>query len=287
MNKKNIIKYLLDILLSLGFVLLYDKNALGMNLHEIIGLVIGGAVIIHLALNFNWVIGVSKKIFSKKITNRVRLSYILNLLLFLCVALIILAGVFISKTIFTNIHSENQIWKIIHIGVSNLALTLIGIHIGLHWTWVINMSKKVFKFNLKEKISKVISIFLVIAILILGSYNIYSKGFIQKSFMLFTVALNSNYGDSNGMQKPEGIPNSNKNDIPKEELSEGKGKKDKIYNKNSENSENNNSKLQKGKSMKKTSVFMLIINYASICGVFTIITYYIDKLLKKKKLAAK
>ena len=67
MNKKNIIKYLLDILLSLGFVLLYDKNALGMNLHEIIGLVIGGAVIIHLALNFNWVIGVSKKIFSKKI----------------------------------------------------------------------------------------------------------------------------------------------------------------------------------------------------------------------------
>ncbi|MDY6229037.1 MAG: DUF4405 domain-containing protein, partial [Clostridium sp.] len=73
----------------------------------------------------------------------------------MCISLIILSGVFISKTIFTNIHSENQIWKIIHIGVSNLTLVLIGIHIGLHWTWVINMSKKVFKFNLKEKISKV------------------------------------------------------------------------------------------------------------------------------------
>lgn len=205
----------------------------------------------------------------------------------MCISLIILSGVFISKTIFTNIHSENQIWKIIHIGVSNLTLVLIGIHIGLHWTWVINMSKKVFKFNLKEKISKVISIFLVIAILILGSYNIYSKGFIQKSFMLFTVALNSNYGDSNGMQKPEGIPNSNKNAIPKGELSEGKGKKDKIANEDAEKFKNNNEKMPNGKSMKKTSVFVLIINYASICGVFTIITYYIDKLLKKKKLAAK
>ncbi len=286
-EQKNIIKYLLDIFLSLGFVLLYDKNALGMNLHEIMGLVIGGAVIIHLALNFNWVIGVSKKIFSKKITNRVRLSYILNLLLFLCVALIILAGVFISKTIFTNIHSENQIWKIVHIGVSNLALTLIGIHIGLNWTWVINMSKRVFKFNLKEKISKVLSTFLVIAILIFGSYNIYSKGFIQKSFMLFTVSQNSNYGNGNRMQKPEGTPSSNKNDIPKEDISEGKGKKDKISNEDSEKFKNNNEKLQKGKSMKKASIFALIINYASICGVFTIITYYIDKLLKKKKLAAK
>lgn len=205
----------------------------------------------------------------------------------MCISLIILSGVFISKTIFTNIHSENQIWKIVHIGVSNLTLALIGIHIGLHWTWVIHMSKKVFKFNIKEKISKVISIFLVIAILILGSYNIYSKGFIQKSFMLFTVSQNSNYGNGNKITKPEGSPNSNKNDITKEELSEGKGKKDKVSDENSENSENNNAKLQKGKSMKKTSVFMLIINYASICGVFTIITYYIDKLLKKKKLAAK
>ena len=287
MSKKNIIKYLLDIFLLLGFVLLYDKNALGMNLHEIIGLVIGGVVIIHLALNFNWIIGISKKLFSKKITNRVRLTYILNLLLFLCVALIILAGVFISKTIFTNISSKNQIWKVIHIGVSNLALALIGIHIGLNWTWVINISKKVFKFSLKEKINKVISTFLVIAILIFGSYNIYSKGFIQKSFMLFTVALNSNYGDNTRMTKPEGTPNSNKNDITKEESSEGKGNKDKISDKDSEKFKNNNGIMPNGKSIKKASVFMLIINYASICGVFTIITYYIDKLLKKKKLSAK
>lgn len=287
MSKKNIIKYLLDIFLLLGFVLLYDKNALGMNLHEIIGLVIGGVVIIHLALNFNWIIGISKKLFSKKITARVRFIYILNLLLFLCVALIILAGVFISKTIFTNISSKNQIWKVIHIGISNLALALIGIHIGLHWTWVINISKKVFKFSLKEKTNKVISAFLVIAILIFGSYNIYSKGFIQKSFMLFTVSLNSNYGDSNRMTKPEGIPNSNKNDITKEELSEGKGNKDKISDKDSEKFKNKNRIIPNGKSIKKASVFMLIINYASICGVFTIITYYIDKLLKKEKLSAK
>ena len=30
---------------------------------------------------------------------------------------------------------------------SNITLGLIGIHIGLHWNWILNMSKKIFKFN--------------------------------------------------------------------------------------------------------------------------------------------
>ena len=67
MNKKNIIKYILDIFLGLGFVLLLDKMALGMKLHEIIGLTMGGAVLIHLVLNYKWITGITKKLFSKSL----------------------------------------------------------------------------------------------------------------------------------------------------------------------------------------------------------------------------
>lgn len=289
MNKKNIIKYILDIFLSLGFVLLFDKMALGMKLHEIIGLVIGGAVLIHLALNYKWIIGISKKIFSKELNNKLRISYILNIMLFICFTLIIISGVLISKTIITNISSQNRIWKVIHIGVPNITLCLIGIHIGLHWNWIMNMSKKLFKLNLPEKFSRVISMFLVIVILIFGCYNIYSKRFIQKSVMLFTASQNVNNGYSEGMKNLEGRPSFHKDNMTEEELNKFKAERENMNSEDFEKiKEHNNSKRKpSGNNMNKTSIVMMVINYLSICGVFTIITYYIDKTIKNKKSSAK
>ena len=287
MNNKNIIKYGLDLFLSLGFVLMFDKMALGMKLHEIIGLVIGGAVLIHLVLNYKWIIGVSKKLFSKNLSTRLRLCYILNLMLFICVTLIILSGIFISKVLFTSITSQNHIWKSIHMGVSNIALGLIGIHIGLHWNWVINVSKRIFKFNLQEKFSKAISNFLIIVILIFGCYNIYSQGFIQKSVMLFTTSQNANIGHGGVMKKTEGRPNFDKDNLTEEELNQLKeSNPDKKMSPNF-NKEDMKSKMPSGNSINIKSIAMLIINYLSICGVFTIVTYYIDKAISKKKSLSK
>lgn len=270
MNKKNIVKYVLDVVLALGFVLLFDKIAIGIQLHELIGLIIGGTVLIHLALNYKWIIGITKKLFSKKLAKRTRLCYILNLILFICIILIIVSGVFISKTILTNISSQNRIWKSLHIGASNITLGLIGIHIGLHWNWIMNMSKKIFKFKLPDKFSKLISLVLVLVIFVFGCYNIHSEGFIQKSFMLFTSSQNSNIAHR------EGISDFDKGNMTKEELNKTKQERKNIEHKDLKGSKENN-----GKKINKTSVIMLIINYMSICSVFTIITYYTDKIVRK------
>lgn len=284
MNKKNIVKYILDVFLALGFVLLFDKMAIGIQLHEIIGLTMGGAVIIHLALNYKWVIGITKKLFSKKSANRTRLCYILNVMLFICITLIIVSGVFISKTILTNISSTNRIWKSVHIGASNITLGLIGIHIGLHWNWIMNMSKKIFKFKLPDKFSKLISVVLVLVIFVFGCYNIYSEGFIQKTFVLFTSSQNGNTGHREGTKMPKGVPDFDKGNMTEEELNKLKEERQNTeYKDFKEFKENDgNKKIPQGNHMNKTSVITLIINYMSICGVFTIITYYADKTVRKK-----
>lgn len=286
MNKKNIVKYTLDVFLALGFMLLFDKMAIGIQLHEIIGLIMGGAVLIHLALNYKWVIGITKKLFSKKLSNRTRLCYILNVMLFICVILIVVSGVFISKTILTNISSTNPIWKGIHMGVSNITLILIGIHIGLHWNWIMNMSKKIFKFKLPDKFSKLISVVLVLVIFVFGCYNIHSEGFIQKSFMLFISSQNGNNGHREGMKMLEGVPNFDKGNMTEEELNKIKEERQNMKHKDFKEFKGyyGNKKSLQGNHMNKKSVITLIINYMSICGVFTIITYYADKIVRKKYL---
>lgn len=281
MNKKNIIKYILDIFLGLGFVLLLDKMALGMKLHEIIGLTMGGAVLIHLVLNYKWITGITKKLFSKSLSNRVRLRYILNLLLFICITLIILSGVLISKTILTNISSQNRIWKSIHIGASNITLGLIGIHIGLHWNWIMNMSKKIFKFKLPNKLSNVISSVLVVVILAFGCYNIHSEGFLQRASMIFSSSQQPGYmGHGERIKRQKGRHNFNKESMTEEELNRFK---ENDSDKNLDKSNMKGRMLQGNHDMRKTSVIMLIINYISICGVFIIITYYINKIISRKK----
>ena len=276
MNKNNIIKYVLDIALAVGFMLMYDKMAIGINLHELLGLGIGIGigVIIHLILNYKWIIGISKKLFSNKLNNRTRVIYIINLLLVVCMVLIMVGGIFISKTIFTNIHSQNQgLWKGIHIAVSNVDLALIGIHIGLNFNWIKGMTKKIFKIKESKRYSQLIARLLVGGIFIFGVYNILSQGFIEKTVMGFNQPP-SNMGEhqfkdkGNHGERPAGLekPEFNKDNMSEEQIKEFEA----------------NMKNRGDFAKEKTSPVALIIKYTSILSVFIIATYYIDKLIKNR-----
>ena len=294
MDKKNIMKYVLDVVLAIGFMLMYDKRSIGINLHELLGLGIGVGVITHLILNYKWIIGISKKLFSTKLNNRTRVLYIINLLLVVCMILIMVGGIFISKTIFTNIHSQNQgLWKGIHIAVSNVALALIGMHIGLNFNWIKGMTKKIFKIKESKKYSQLIARALVCVVFVFGVYNISSQRFIQKTVMGFKMDQMQPIGEhqappnmgeypvkgeGNGKERPEGLK---KPDLNRENMSEEQIKEFEANMKNRGDMENLHNR--KGDFVKgKTSPLALIINYTSILSVFIITTYYIDKLIKNR-----
>lgn len=63
--KKNYIKITLDLLLAITFVLLMKPRVFnGITFHEIAGVVIGVAILIHIGLNYQWVVNTTKKIFN-------------------------------------------------------------------------------------------------------------------------------------------------------------------------------------------------------------------------------
>ncbi|WP_442600351.1 DUF4405 domain-containing protein [Neobacillus sp. D3-1R] len=145
--KKNYLKIVLDLLMAITFVLLMEPKVLnGLPFHEIAGLVIGLAILIHIGLNYRWVITTTKKIFDPQLAKKTRISLLLNILLLLSMATVIITGIFISKVLFPNLaFTGGHEIREIHGLSADATLAIVGLHIGLHWQWILTICTKVFK----------------------------------------------------------------------------------------------------------------------------------------------
>ena len=97
MNKKNIIKFILDIAMAVLFITFFNKNLISFKFHIIGGYVFAAFILVHMILNKKWIINISKRLFDKKLKLRVKISYILSLFLFISIFSIIASGVLMMK----------------------------------------------------------------------------------------------------------------------------------------------------------------------------------------------
>lgn len=145
MNKQHM-KYCLDIIMTICFICIMKIKITGMGLHEKLGLLILGLVILHIALNYKWVKGMAFRIFDKKLNTATKISVVLNMVLAVLSVLLIVSGILVSVTIFKDIAAENrQLWAIIHKRAGLLLFVCIAIHIGLHWKMIMFGFKNMFK----------------------------------------------------------------------------------------------------------------------------------------------
>lgn len=333
MKKINYVKITLDILMALVFVLLFNKNAIaGITFHEIAGLTIGLAFIIHIIINFKWVKQITIKFFNSKVKLKTRIGYIIDLLLLIDMALIIGTGISISKVLFSGVFksSGNQS---LHISLSYMALLLIGIHIGLHWGWVINVFKNTFKISKKGMTCKIINAVIVISLFAFGSYNIYSNSYFTKIIPGSSVSQqgpgmgkmpsdgNFNPGNNNSANTNNTNSNNSANANANTNNNSANANTNTNTNNNStnanantnNNSANGNTANNNGsantndssrptppnggsfngpgaagtgrsgmKASRSSNILSTILNNLSIISFFSIITFYIEKLLKLK-----
>jgi len=136
----NRFKFIHNILLTVVMVLLMDPRSFyGLGFHEWAGLIIGLFFILHKVLNWGWI----KKVtvcFFRTTPARARLNYVLDVALLVGLVLMILSGIAIAKTIdfsWLNLGGSRMFWRTMHTSSSFITLALFGIHLGLHWNWVL------------------------------------------------------------------------------------------------------------------------------------------------------
>lgn len=193
MKPKMCFKLLLDLAMTILFVLLMDFQFTGIEIHEIIGLAICGLFFFHNVLNFKWIKAVTSRFFDKRLPVLTKLSYVLNFLLLICVTLIGLSGIFISESLFTNISVGNRdLWITIHRSSAYLGFVLISVHIGFHWKMIMNGMKKMLHIEESNVFRRVFAIIAVILIVFAGIKSSLDHSILSKIFALSSVNSDTN-----------------------------------------------------------------------------------------------
>ncbi|WML29905.1 DUF4405 domain-containing protein [Neobacillus sp. OS1-32] len=266
--KKNYIKMVLDLLMAITFVLLMNPRVLnGLPFHEIAGLVIGVAILTHIGLNWRWVINTTKKIFTPKLPGKTRLSYLLNILLLISMATVIISGIFISRVVFPNLAIEG--WhslRGIHSFSADATLALVGLHIALHWQWVMSICKKALKTK-EGKLRKGILASVILSLAILaGGMQWYASTatpsmgeFYPKQFQQSDAGPSFNNGNNTGNStfSHQGPP-------PNGDFRDGK-----FHGKDGHGGSNN--------------PFLEMLNYFAIWAVIIVPAYFVEKRILRSK----
>ena len=139
--KKVTFKFILNIFLFITFLFLMDEwSFLGITFHEIAGLAICLFYILHKALNWQFIKETTGRLFGK-IPGRSRINYLIDILILFGFTIIVISGMGIAKTMdfsWLGFTKENFIvWRFMHTSISMIVLMLVGIHVGMHWSWVV------------------------------------------------------------------------------------------------------------------------------------------------------
>ena len=133
-------KLILDLTMFGAFLAVANPHLTGNTIHEWLGVSLAGAVITHLLLNRKWIVDVTKTFF-KKLWHKSRLNFVANMLFFIAMTGTFFSGLLISKDVMSTLGIQPSVggsWKMLHTLMSDASVMILGVHVALHWKWIVN-----------------------------------------------------------------------------------------------------------------------------------------------------
>jgi len=134
------IKLYLDIFLLISFILANIPQATGIPFHEWIGFFFVIPLMAHILLDWQWVVNTTNRLFGK-LPGEVRFNHFWDLLIFAMMVLVVLTGTVVSESALPSmgIHiTIDPFWATMHDLTANLLMIFIGVHLAMHWKWIVN-----------------------------------------------------------------------------------------------------------------------------------------------------
>lgn len=143
MKPKQILKIATDILMTAILLLQMAYSLVGEAAHEWLGISMFALFILHHILNNKW----AKGLFNGKYTPFRILQTVLVILPLLSMLGSMVSGIIISRHAlsFLNITSGQSWARTVHMICAYWGFTFISLHLGLHWSMMMGMTKKMFK----------------------------------------------------------------------------------------------------------------------------------------------
>jgi hypothetical protein len=146
-HRQNNINLAVDSAIFIAFLVAMAPRFSGIAIHEWLSIAFGAAIVTHLLLHWQWLVGVTRRFFGK-VRWSARINYLLNTLLFIDMTIVIFTGLMISEAalpLFGVTLTPNFFWRTLHTLSANLSLVLIGLHVALHWQWLVSALTRVIR----------------------------------------------------------------------------------------------------------------------------------------------
>ena len=141
MKPKQIIKMIIDIMMTVVLLFLMAYAPVGEAAHEWLGMAVFVLFIVHHILNAGWIKNIGK---GKYTVFRVVQTVLVALVL--CTMLgSMISGIILSRHVFTFLpeHGGQSIARTVHMLCAYWGFVLMSLHLGLHWNMIVAMAKKV------------------------------------------------------------------------------------------------------------------------------------------------
>jgi len=124
-------------------IVLLAPYTTGIPLHEWLGFLILIPWLIHLIVDWKWIVSTTRTFF-KRGAGRSKFNYVLDWVLFFLLTVMIVSGVLISEAALPaiGIHiNVDPFWFVIHTIASRFFMMLLGVHLALHLVWIMGAIK--------------------------------------------------------------------------------------------------------------------------------------------------
>lgn len=165
MNKKSIVKMVLDLAMTVLLPLLMIQAIAGEELHEWIGILMFALFIAHHLLNFNW----HKNLLKGRYSTARIIGTILNLAIFICMVLCAVSGIILSQYVFAffNINQGLSFARAAHMICTHWMFVLTSVHLGMHFKIIKGYLEK----SIKRKPRKAVKRILLILTGVMAAYG--------------------------------------------------------------------------------------------------------------------
>lgn len=139
------VRVYVDLFFFALMILVLIPQSTGIPIHEWASFIILMPFIVHLLINWKWIARNSTSILKRKPGNS-RFDYFFNWLLYFLMILVTVSGILISEAVLPIFGIEFQpdmFWSKIHDLSATLFMAFLGIHIALHWKWILGSLHKI------------------------------------------------------------------------------------------------------------------------------------------------
>lgn len=172
MKKK--VKIMIDIAMTILFLIMMGYHQTGALLHESYGIVLAILFLLHNLINWKWYSTILKGKYS---IQRI-MHIIINILLLIAFIGAMVSGIMMSKYVFGFLNLQSTMFaRRLHMLSTSWSFLLMSVHLGLHWSMIIVSLRK---YHVKKWIMQALSIVCIL----FGCYVFIQKEFYNELFLL-------------------------------------------------------------------------------------------------------